>query len=252
MPSLSVIIPAFNEQKTISQVVDAVAALPVDLEIVAVNDCSTDGTANALAESQKKHGNLRVIHHEVNGGKTAAVRTGIAASKGQVLIIQDGDLEQDPRDIPSIIQPVLDGKAEACFGSRFKECKRPDGMTSSQWFGNWCVTTFSNLLTGLQLTDVETGYKAVRGDIMRSIVLDSTGFGLEVEIPAKLAKLGLRIVEVPVTYKGRSYHEGKKINALDGVKALLFVMKYSLLYSKAESFRTTTEKPLAKAASASH
>ena len=229
MPVLSVVIPVFNEEKTISQVIAAVAALPLDLEIVVVDDCSSDGTEQILRELESHTSTLRLVRHPTNQGKTAAVRTGIAQTKGEVVIIQDADLEQDPREIPKILQPILDGKAETVFGSRFLHQTKTGEMSWRQWLGNRTVTLFSNLFTGYRLTDVETGYKAIRGDIFRSLRLTSSGFGMEVEIPARLAARGITVLEVPVSYNARDYQAGKKIHVGDGLMALWYVFKYNVI-----------------------
>ena len=226
------VIPVFNEQETISQVIAAVAALPLDTEIVVVDDCSTDRTPSVLKEIAPRFPNLRLHQHQKNAGKTASVHTGIALTQGDVVIIQDADLEQDPREIPKILQPILDGKAQAVFGSRFLEKAKTAEMTWGQWLGNRSVTLFSNLFTGYRLTDVETGYKAIRGDIFRTMVLTSTGFGIEVEIPALLAARSIRVVEVPVTYNARDYRAGKKIHVGDGLMALWYVFKYNVLANR--------------------
>jgi glycosyltransferase involved in cell wall biosynthesis len=229
MPVLSVVIPVFNEEKTIAQVIAAVAALPLDLEIVVVDDCSRDGTPQVLQELAPRSPALRVVRHERNQGKTAAVRTGISHTRGDVVIIQDADLEQDPREVPEVVRPILEGKAQAVFGSRFLRQTKTSEMSWGQWLGNRSVTLFSNLLTGYRLTDVETGYKAIRGDIFRSMKLTSSGFGMEVEIPARLAARGIDVTEVPVSYNARDYQAGKKIHVGDGLMALWYVFKYNVI-----------------------
>ena len=236
-PLLSVIVPAFNEERTVAHVVQVLSEIPLDMEIVVVDDCSIDKTPDILAELSQIHKRLRVIRHQQNSGKTAAVRTGLAATSGEIVIIQDADMEQDPAEIPAIIQPIVDGKAKASFGSRFltKEARR--SMPFKQFFGNRCVTIFSNLISGLRLTDVETGYKAIRGEIFRRMILTSSGFGLEVEIPAKLAKLRIPVHEVPVSYNARNYDAGKKIGVWDGVVALWYVFKFNFLCRLGDSFR---------------
>jgi len=242
MPLLSVVIPVFNEQDTILDVGRAVFGLPVDMEVVVVDDCSTDGTATALQELQRIFPSLRVFRHEKNGGKTEAVKTGIAHTAGEIVIVQDADLEQNPMEIPRIIEPIVTGKADAAFGSRFLKTQSA-GMTLRQTIGNRLVTWWFNLLSGKELSDVETGYKAIRGPIFRAMVLTSKGFGMEIEIPAKLAKLGITLSEVPISYQPRNYDNGKKIRLQDGFAALWYIVKYNWFCSSKRSFRPLAAMP---------
>lgn len=243
MPLLSVVIPVFNEQDTIQDVVRAVFGLPVDLEVVVVDDCSTDGTATALQELQRIFPSLRVFRHEKNGGKTEAVKTGIANTVGEIVIVQDADLEQNPMEIPRIIEPIVTGKADAAFGSRFLLKTQLAAMTLRQTIGNRLVTWWFNLLSGQEVSDVETGYKAIRGSIFRAMVLTSKGFGMEIEIPAKLAKLSIAVSEVPISYQPRNYDNGKKIRLQDGFAALWYIVKYNWFCSRKRSFRPLAAKP---------
>ena len=227
---LSVLVPVYNERDTIETIVDLVRAVPVMKEIICVNDCSTDGTREVLDRLLSSGVVDRVIHHSVNRGKGAAIRTALAASTGNVVIVQDGDLEYDPNDWPVLLEPIVDGRADAVFGSRFL-----GGPHRVLYFwhsvGNWVLTTVSNMFTNLNLTDMETCYKAMRGELARSLLpkLTANRFGFEPEITARLAKAGARVYEVPISYSGRTYAEGKKIGWKDGVAALWHILKYNVL-----------------------
>lgn len=226
---LSVLIPVYNERNTIHTILDAVHAVPVRKQVICVDDFSTDGTREEL---QRLHeaGRIDVLRlHEVNKGKGAAIRTALAASTGNVVIVQDADLEYDPADWPAMLEPIVDGRADAVFGSRFL-----GGPHRVLYFwhsvGNWVLTTFSNMLTNLNLTDMETCYKAIRGDIARELHLTSDRFGFEPEVTARLAqRKDVRIYEVPISYSGRTYAEGKKIGWRDGVAAIWHIIRYNLL-----------------------
>lgn len=226
---LSVLIPVYNERNTIHTILDAVHAVPVRKQVICVDDCSTDGTRDEL---QRLHaaGRIDVLQlHEVNRGKGAAIRTALAASTGNVVIVQDADLEYDPADWTAMLDPIIDGRADAVFGSRFL-----GGPHRVLYFwhsvGNFVLTTFSNMLTNLNLTDMETCYKAIRGDLARSLHLTSDRFGFEPEVTARLAqRKDVRIYEVPISYSGRTYAEGKKIGWRDGVAAIWHIIRYNLL-----------------------
>ncbi|HPU30411.1 MAG TPA: glycosyltransferase family 2 protein [Syntrophorhabdaceae bacterium] len=229
---LSIIIPAFNEIKTISEVIEKVVATPYDKEIIIVDDGSTDGTRQYLEETMLKakedrKSHLNIIFHEKNMGKGAAIRTGIKHAKGDIIIIQDADLEYDPKDYPTLLQPILEGKADVVYGSRFL-----GGPHRVLYFwhyvGNKVITLLSNMFTDLNLTDMETGYKVFRRDAIKDIEIKSNRFGFEPEITAKIAKKGLRVYEVPISYYGRSYREGKKITWKDGVKAVFTILRYNI------------------------
>jgi glycosyltransferase involved in cell wall biosynthesis len=223
-PDLTVIVPAFNEARTIAAILDRVDAVPVDKEIVVVDDGSTDGTRAILADLEARwaasgHTSpLRVVLQPENRGKGAALHTGIAEARGRVILVQDADLEYDPADYPKLVAPVLAGEADAVYGSRWLEAPL---RVRFGWHatGNRVLTATSNALTGLALTDMETCYKAIRAEVLKSLPLREARFGFEPEVTAHLARLGLRIAEVPIAYRGRSWDEGKKIGWRDGVEA---------------------------------
>jgi len=225
---LSIIIPCYNEERTIREVIQAVLAVPVKArEIIVVDDCSQDGTREIL-RSEIAPLVDRVIYHEKNAGKGAALRSGIAAATGDVLIVQDADLEYDPQDYPLILEPFQAGKADVVFGSRFMGGRPHRVHFFWHYAGNWFLTRLSNMFTNLNLTDMETGYKAFRREVIQSITLEEDRFGIEPEITAKVAGMGLRVYEVGISYYGRSYAEGKKIGWKDGVRAIYCILKYNL------------------------
>jgi glycosyltransferase involved in cell wall biosynthesis len=224
---LSVLIPVYNERATIELIIAQVRTVPVAMEIICVDDCSRDGTADIL-RAMKAAGTIdQLIFHEVNRGKGAAIRTALAASTGNVVIVQDADLEYDPADWPTLLDPIVDGRADAVFGSRFL-----GGPHRVLYFwhsvGNAVLTMFSNMMTNLNLTDMETCYKAIRGDLARSLTLTSDRFGFEPEVTAQLAKKNVRIFEVPISYSGRTYAEGKKIGWKDGVAAIWHIFRFNI------------------------
>ena len=224
---LSVLIPVFNERLTIETILDRVHATPVKKEVICVDDCSTDGTRERLVELHAAGFIDRLIFQPENGGKGKAIRTALAASTGDIVIVQDADLEYDPQDWPTLLLPIVEGKADACFGSRFLGGPH---RVLYYWhsLGNLMLTTFSNMMTNLNLTDMETCYKAIRGDLARSLNLTSDRFGFEPEVTARLAQRGARVYEVPVSYAGRTYEEGKKINWRDGIAAFWHILKFNL------------------------
>jgi glycosyltransferase involved in cell wall biosynthesis len=223
---LSVVIPVYNERETIHRIVQAVQAVPVEKELVIVDDYSTDGTREELARIEQAE-NVRVLLHEINQGKGAALRTGFQAARGEVVIVQDADLEYDPGEHPKVIQPILDGKADVCYGSRygFAESHKVHAYWHTQM--NKFLTWLSNVFSGLLLSDMETCFKAFRRDVIQAIDIEEDRFGFEPEITAKVAALRLRVWEVAISYEGRTFDEGKKIGWRDGVRALWCILKYN-------------------------
>lgn len=226
---LSVIIPCYNESGTIRQVVNAVKNSPwKDLEIIIVDDCSTDGTREILKGETEQQVD-RVIYHEFNQGKGKALRNGIREATGEVVIVQDADLEYDPNEYPQIIEPILQDRADVVYGSRFLGGGAHRVLYFWHRVGNGLLTMLSNMLTNLNMTDMETCYKAFRREVIQSITLEEDRFGFEPEITAKIAKAGCRIYEVGISYHGRTYQEGKKIHWKDGFRAIWCILKYNLL-----------------------
>ena len=226
---LSIVIPVYNEEATIETLVERVLAAPIELdkELIIVDDGSTDGTLDKLERFDLENG-IRVVHHARNRGKGAALRSGFRLAQQDLVIVQDADLEYDPRDYRRLLQPLLDGKADVVFGSRFA-----GGAQRTLYFwnaaGNRLLTRLSNLLTDLDLTDIETGYKVLKRDVMRRIRIEEDQFGVDPEITAKIARLpGVRIVEVDVSYAPRTYEDGKKIGWRDGLRAVWCILKYNL------------------------
>ena len=225
---LSVIIPCFNELTTIGAVVDAVRNAPYDSkEIIIVDDGSTDGTRDILKKDIEKRVD-KVIYHAMNSGKGSAIRSGIKEATGEIVIIQDADLEYDPNEYPVLLGPILDNKADVVFGSRFISNRPHRVLYFWHSIGNSMLTFLSNMLTNLNLTDMETCYKAFKREIIQSIEIEENRFGFEPEITAKIAKLKCRIYEVGISYYGRTYQEGKKIGWKDGFRAIYCIIKYNL------------------------
>lgn len=226
---LSVIIPCYNEVNTIGEVIKAVRRSPIqDCEIIIVDDCSKDGTRELLQSVIEPQVD-KVIYHSKNKGKGAALRTGFTAATGDVVIIQDADLEYDPQEYPILIQPILEDKADVVYGSRFMGGRPHRVLYYWHMLGNQFLTTLSNMFTNINLTDMETCYKAFRREVIQSIKIEEERFGFEPEITAKIAKMGCRIYEVGISYYGRTYKEGKKIGWKDGVRAIICILKYNLL-----------------------
>lgn len=229
MKSLSIVIPAYNETSTIREIISRVqkASLPSGLlkEIVIVDDFSTDGTREILQEYAQS-GSCKVFFQDRNRGKGAALRTAIAQTTGDIVVIQDADLEYDPREYPKLLDPILEGKADVVYGSRFLGGESKRVLFFWHYVGNRLLTTLSDVFTNLNLTDMETCYKAFRGEIIRKVKIEEDRFGFEPEITAKVARMGVRIYEVGISYSGRTYAEGKKIKWKDGLWAIWTILKY--------------------------
>jgi glycosyltransferase involved in cell wall biosynthesis len=238
---LSVVVPVYNEEATLREVVGKVLALSNLLEVVVVDDGSTDRTHEVAQSLAKSNPRVRVERLTSNSGKTAALRAGFALTRGEVVIVQDADLEYDPSEIPTVVGPILEGYADVVYGSRFLVRRAARVLYFYHYLANKLLTFLSNALTNLNMTDIETGYKAFRGEIIRNMVITSSGFGFEVEVTAKVAKLGCAVYEVPISYYGRTYEEGKKIGFLDGLNALWLVFRFNLFCSLHSSFRRLPE-----------
>ena len=225
---VSVIIPCYNEKNTIEKIIEAVRTAPVqNKEIIVVDDCSNDGT-QILLRNKLSGAVDRIISHPVNRGKGAALRTGVQTASGDIILIQDADLEYSPEEYPLLLEPIISGKADAVFGSRFMGGRPHRVLFFWHMAGNKFLTLLSNMFTNLNLTDVETGYKAFKASLIKSIQIEEDRFGVEPEIIAKLARAGCRIYEVGISYNGRTYSEGKKVNWKDGIRAIYAIVKYNL------------------------
>ncbi len=235
---LSVIVPAFNEETTLSEIVEKLRKIPYLFEIIIVDDCSTDRTYAIAEVLSRKYSNVRVLQMPVNSGKTAALKAGFAASQGEIVIVQDADLEYDPTEIVEVIQPIVDGHADVVYGSRFLIRKAARVLYFYHYLANKSLTFLSNLLTNVNFSDVETGYKAFRGEIIRNMIITSSRFGFEIEVTAKVCKLRCATYEVPISYYGRTYEQGKKIGLSDGFAALWYLIRYNLLTDLKSSYKT--------------
>jgi len=225
---LSVLIPVYNERATLSRVVDRVLAVPLELEIICVDDGSTDGSREILAELQRKYPQVRPFLQPRNMGKGAALRRGIQEATGDFVIIQDADLEYDPAEYPMLLEPLMQDKADVVYGSRFLGGRPHRVLYFWHSVGNGLLTLLSNAVTDLNLTDMETCYKVFRRDVIQSIPLEEDRFGFEPEVTIKIAQRHLRVYEVGISYSGRTYEEGKKIGWKDGIRALWCLVKYAL------------------------
>ena len=235
------VVPAYNEAATIEHVVQRLLQLNDLLEIVIVDDSSTDRTPEIIQRLAQADSRVKTARHKKNSGKTEALKTGFALTHGDVVIVQDADLEYNPDDIPAVIGPILDGNADVVYGSRFLVRRATRVLYFYHYLANKFLTFTSNLFTNLNMTDVETGYKAFRGEIIRNMIITSSGFGFEIEVTAKVAKLGCRIFEVPISYYGRTYEEGKKIGMKDGIQAFWLVFRFNVFSSLRSSFRQLPE-----------
>jgi glycosyltransferase involved in cell wall biosynthesis len=229
VPTISIVIPCYNEDATLEQVVDKVLAAPVPhMEVIVVDDGSTDGTVQVLRDKVAPRV-ARVLFHERNQGKGATLRTGFAAATGEIVLVQDADLEYDPRDYPRLLQPILEDRADVVFGSRFTGGESHRVLYFWHSVMNKLLTLLSNMLTDLNLTDMEVCYKVFRRSVLERLTIEENRFGFEPEITAKVAKQRCRIFEVGISYSGRTYEEGKKIGWRDGVRAVWCILKYNLL-----------------------
>ena len=225
---VSIVIPCYNERNTIEKIVETVRNAPLEnKEIVIVDDGSQDGTQSVLKARISQIVD-QIIYHPVNLGKGAALRSGFAAASGDIILVQDADLEYDPADYPVLLEPLMSGKADAVFGSRFMGGRPHRVLFFWHMAGNRFLTLLSNIFTNLNLTDVETGYKAFKAPLIKAIQIEEDRFGVEPEITAKLARTGCRIYEVGISYSGRTYAEGKKINWRDGLRAIYAILRYNL------------------------
>jgi glycosyltransferase involved in cell wall biosynthesis len=235
---LSVVMPAYNEEKTLDGIVQKVMQIPSLHELIIVDDCSSDRTPEIAEALTRMDSRIKYVRQPKNAGKTEALKKGFGLTTGEIVIVQDADLEYDPADIADVIEPIVAGHADVCFGSRFMVKRATRVLYFYHYIANKGLTFLSNCLTNINLTDVETCYKAFRGNIIRQMTITSSGFGFEIEVTAKVAKLGCAIYEVPISYYGRTYAEGKKIGFRDGVAALWYILKFNLMVDLKNSYRS--------------
>ena len=234
---LTLIMPAYNEEATIEAIVRKLMKYNDVHQLIVINDASTDRTPEILKSLAEEFNCIEIINHHKNLGKTAALKQGFTAISGDLVVIQDADLEYDPEEIPSLIEPIVKRWADVVYGARFRVRKTGRVMYFYHYLANVMLTFISNLFTNLNMTDIETCYKAFKSSILQNINITSKGFGIEIELTAKIAKLrGVRVYEVPISYYGRSYEEGKKIHAIDGIWALWYIFKYNCFCSRKKSF----------------
>jgi glycosyltransferase involved in cell wall biosynthesis len=228
---LSIVIPVYNESRTVASLISSVLRVETGLaaELVVVDDCSTDNTRAVLERAREKHPEMVLLFHDRNQGKGAALRTGFAAATGDIVLIQDADLEYDPREYPQLLRPILDGHADVVFGSRFLGGGAHRVVFYWHYVGNQILTMLSNMMTNLNLTDMEVCYKVFKREVLQNLIIRENRFGFEVEITAKIARRKCRVYEVPISYYGRDYTEGKKITWKDGFRALWCILKYRLV-----------------------
>jgi glycosyltransferase involved in cell wall biosynthesis len=235
---LSLIVPAYNEDRTIEAVLDRIFEFLPDVhEIIVVDDASVDRTPEVSHAYTLRDPRVKLFRHKTNLGKTAALQTGFAACTGTIVVVQDADLEYNPREIADLIAPIKEGAADVCLGSRFMVRRAGRVLYFRHFLANKFLTFINNICTDLNLTDVETGYKAARAEIAKNMIIESSGFGFEIEFVAKCKKIGARVYEVPISYYGRTYEEGKKIGIRDGVDALWYLIKFNILVGVEQSFR---------------
>jgi len=226
---LSVIIPAYNEGRTLRTIVEKVRVVPVNKEIIIVNDASNDNSERVLSEIGKEFADIKILHHKRNRGKGAAIRSGLEHVSGEIVIVQDADLELDPSEYPTLIKPIEDGLASVVYGSRELGKQLKEHHYFLFYLGGKSVTWFANLLYGSHLTDAPTGYKVLRTEVIKSLNLECERFDFDPEVTAKVLKRGIKIIEVPISYKPRTITEGKKINWRDGIMALWTLLKYKMM-----------------------
>jgi glycosyltransferase involved in cell wall biosynthesis len=234
---LSVLIPAYNEEDTVGLVIERVLALSMVAEVIVVDDGSSDRTGSIALAAALRDGRVRLLSQERNRGKTAAIARALEVATGDIVIVQDADLEYDPNDIPDVIAPILAGQADVVYGSRFLVKRATRVLYFHHFLANGVLTFLSNLFTNMNMSDMETGYKAFRASVIRGIPLTSSGFGMEVEITAAMATLPIRVYEVPISYHGRTYAEGKKIGMRDGIAALYYILYYNTLGVRRAPYR---------------